>query len=288
MLIIWLIIMANSFGQTLPEVNFATMQNQIFPEEVSYQYLLADKVFLRDCPTTDCKKRAVLDIGLRLILWEKSKETKTINGITSHWYRVSTGEEKGWIWGGFIAQHSFGSQAEPNVKFVFGLENAVMDPNGFPVKTYQMRAFKEGIQLDKIVFAANEIQPWGVKNLGNKGLYNVEDIITLFSPCKESFGCATNTNYMFWNNGKFYHVANLVGTLDAAYSESEIFIFPSDMEGKTGKIIKKSGKLDPQQVLEGETAKVKRKMTHIYYIWDGYKLLESDISPTILAYEIAS
>ncbi len=288
MFILWMIVMANSFAQTTPEVNFATMENQVFPEEVSYQYLLADKVFLRDCPTTDCKKRAVLDIGSKLILWEKSKNQETINGITSNWYRVSTADQKGWLWGGFIAQHSFGSQAEPNVKFVFGLESSLVDPNGVQVKSYQMRAFKQGIQLDKIVFAAKEIQPWGVKNIGNKGLYNVEDIITLFTPCNDSFGCATNMNYMFWNNGKFYHVANLVETLDAAYSESEAFIFPSDMEGKTGKIIKRSGKLDSQQAIDDTSGKIKRKMTETYYIWDGYKLLESDIAPTILAYEIAS
>ena len=276
----------NLFGQTIPEVQFSTVQNQEQNVAEESRYLLADRVYLRNCDGTSCKKRGVLAIGTKLTVLEKSEKTLVINGIQSNWYKVRTQDNEGWIWGGFIAQKSFGSQANADIKFVFGRESTAQDSTGFLTEYYQLRAFKNGVELDKIVFAAPTLQPFEVKSIGNRGVYNLEDIITLHIPCMGGCGCTTGDMYVFYNNNKFNHVATLTGFADAEYSENETFIFPSDMEGKKGLIIKKSNRIDEQYLLDGDESKVRRKVLTTFYKWSAGKLIETSIAPVVASYDI--
>ena len=279
-LIICLVAFAKMFGQTAPEVHFETMNTETPVEELSYQYLLAHKVFLRAKPSLKGKKLAVLNIGTKMVLWEESRNSEVLNGIKSNWYRVSAGEQTGWIWGGMIAQKAFGSGADYKVKFVYGYDSSVINETGISETRYQLRAFKNGAQLDKIVLDSLASIPTQINNLGSKGLFNVEDIITLDLTDYKS-GDKIGKSYVFWNNGKFTNVANLIDYSDASYSKTESFVFPSDMEGIRSTIELKTIITENKPVFENEMMATRIKFISSFYTWNGYKLSKKEETPAI-------
>jgi hypothetical protein len=268
-----------SFGQRGADIMFATQDAYVFPEEVPFGYLLADEVSLRSCPSDTCGLQAILRIGSRLSILEQSDTIITLSGIRSYWYKVKTENRSGWLWGGFIAQQSFGSHVNPEIKFVSGYEEERMDNKmRRPAKYYQIRAFKANEQLDKIVVRSFAWDFGEVKHIGNKGLNNVDDIFEIHVPCTGGCGCSTGEIYVFWNGHKFYHVADVIGMADGEYSEYENFVFPSDMEGIPGIIIKQSGRM-----MESE---MEREVIREFYEWTGAELQMSKKKPERYTYII--
>lgn len=272
--------MANLFAQTAPEVQFETNNDSLPLEERSHEYLLAHRVYLRETPSLTAKKVTVLDIGSKLRLSEKSINHEELNGIKSHWYKARIGKYEGWVWGGMIAQKTFGSQANYDVKFVYGLERIQVNKEGGTEIKHQLRAFKNGRQIDKIVFDGYLPNPMVIKNIGNKGMFNVEDIITLNIPNAEN-GNPIGTTYIFWNNGKFTNVASLIDYSDAAYAKSEQFVFPSDMEGIKSTIVLETMITDYQVATADDLTTENTKMIVSFYTWDGYQLSQKESLPPI-------
>ncbi len=285
-LILCLFAFSKMFAQNAPEVQFEIMSIETPVEELSYEHLLAHKVFLREKPSLKGKKVAVLDIGTKLVLREKSLYDTEINGIKSNWYRVNTGDQTGWIWGGMIAQKAFGSEADYKVKFVYGYESSTINEMGVAETKYQLRAFKNGFQLDKIVLDSLAAVPSEIMNIGNKGIFNVEDIITLGLVDTKS-GREIGKSYIFWNNGKFTNVANLIDYSDASYSKTETFVFPSDMRGIKSTIKLRTVILDKKMAPENALANGTKKFSTSFYTWNGYKLSlkaeTSQISKNVVA-----
>lgn len=279
MFIICLLALSRMVGQTQPEVHFTVDPDPIASHEVAYRYLLGHKVFLRKTPSKKGKKLTLLNIGTPLVLTQKSKSYEEIDGIRSHWYHVIAGEYKGWVWGGLIGQETFGSQANYDVKFVYGLER-FKTSDSLVEEKYQIRAFRNGMQLDKIVFDGHQSNPLEIKNIGNKGLFNVEDIITL-QVADAKRGSNQGRMYIFWNNGKFSYVANLIGKVEPNYTKKESFIFPSDMEGKKSTIILKTRIMDKTRSLEDKTLKEASEVTTTMYTWNGYKLTKKEGIPIV-------
>ncbi len=286
-LMLFLVVFTKTFAQNVPVVQFDVMAKETPVEDLSYQYLLAHKVFLREKPSIKGKRLAVLDIGTKMVLREKSLYTHEVKGIKSHWYKVAVGEKTGWVWGGMIAQKSFGSEADYKVKFVYGYEGVVRNAAGNTQITYQLRAFKDGVQLDKIVLDSLVYVPSEIKNIGNKGLFNVEDIITLALEDSVS-GKEMGKSYVFWNNGRFTNVANLVDYVDATYSKTESFVFPSDMEGLRSTIKLKTLITNNKRMPENEMAQTAKKMTYRFYTWNGYALSEKETLKTATTDAVAS
>ena len=119
------------------------------------RYLLADEVALRDCPSAQCEQLTTLRIGTYVRLLAKSESPQTINDVCSRWYKIKMGPQIGWIWGGLISQKTMVSHADPEVKFVFG--EAGVD--GLSRKQYQIRAIKDGEELDRVLFRAYALAP---------------------------------------------------------------------------------------------------------------------------------
>lgn len=279
-LVLSLFAFANMFAQTAPEVQFETNTTATAIEDVSYEYLLAHRVHLRETPSLKSKRVTALNIGTRLSLWEKSANYEEINGIKSHWYKARAGEVEGWVWGGMIAQKTLGSQSNYDVKFVYGYESMNMNAEGVFEKKHQLRAFKNGREIDKIVFDGPEAVAMEIKNIGNKGLYNVDDILTLDIPSVEH-GSPIGQLYIFWNNGKFQNVASLIDYSDVSYSKSESFVFPSDMEGLKSTIILETTITNHCAVNEGDIATSNKKLVASFFTWDGHKLVLKEALPTI-------
>ncbi|WP_437372724.1 SH3 domain-containing protein [Maribacter litoralis] len=273
-LFLCLFAMVNIFAQK-EQVEFEIMDKEIPAEEMTYEYLLAHKVFLREKPSVRSKKVTLLNIGTKMVLWEKSLYAKEIDGIKSHWYRVTTGDQTGWVWGGMIAQKSFGSIADNQVKFVYGYESSSKNEAGATETTYQLRAFKNGQQLDKIVFDSLNATPVHIENHGSLGLFNVEDVITVDLADKDT-GYQVGKSYLFWNNGRFKKVADLIDYADTNYLKTESFVFPSDMQGVKSTILLKTTITKNIKTLDDALAQNNVEFITTPYVWNGSKLIKKE------------
>lgn len=123
------------------------------------RYLLADDVALRDCPSAQCEQLTTLKIGTYVRLLEKTDRPQTLNEVCSRWYKVKMGPQIGWIWGGLISQKTMTSAVDPEIKFLFG----EVGDAGPSQKRYQIRAVKNGVELDKMVFSSLTLPPKAVR-----------------------------------------------------------------------------------------------------------------------------
>lgn len=155
-------------------------------------YLLADDVSLRDCPSAQCEQLTTLNIGTYVRLLAKSENPQTINDVCSRWYKVKMGPQIGWIWGGLISQKTMTSAVDPEVKFVFG--EAGEDANS--QKKYQIRAVKNGVELDRIVFKAYAILAKAVSIDSAKQDVPTQDIIRMSPTASEDI-------LVVWEHGYF-------------------------------------------------------------------------------------
>ncbi|MEL6626742.1 MAG: SH3 domain-containing protein [Bacteroidota bacterium] len=249
------------------DVRILTADECIDSYDVPKAYMLADEVNVRSCPNTSCTAVAVMRIGQSMKPLERSTEIDTVNGVKSHWYKIESGKIKGWIFGGFIAQHAFGSQTDPSVKFVFGIEK-IVEEEVRKVPVYQIRAFRGQTQLDKISVRSFSWSMGAAHSLGAQGL-DLHDIISLHVPCVGGCGCSTGDILVFWNGTRFSDVHQLVGIADAWASEGSSFVFPTDMEGEKDMVIKE----DRIFLEEAEVGGYKRKMVRTFYRWNGQKLV---------------
>jgi hypothetical protein len=267
-------------AQVQADIRLYTADGYLFPDEAPFHYVLGDGVSFRDCPSDSCNILSLLEIGTRLTLLAESDSVSVFNGLSSKWYQADVAGKTGWVWGGWIAQQAFGSQTDPDVKFVAGYEKVIREPaeNRFG-QYYQIRAIRKGEQIAKIVLKSFAWELGGVQNIGPKGLDKLDDILLLNVPCTGGCGCLTGDMVIFWANDKFHYVADLKGSPDAEYSQYQDFVFPSDMEGEKGIIIKRSGGYeDPPEDEAGQLEyqhKVKRSILTEYFIWNGSNLVPS-------------
>lgn len=163
------------------------------------RYLLADDVALRDCPSVQCEQLTTITIGTNVRLLAKSDKPHTINGIKSRWYKIKMGPQVGWIWGGMISQKTIASTTNPEIKFVFG--EAGFDFKGH--KLFQVRAVKNGAQIDKMVFRSERLNYEEVTLMQSKALQSNGDIIRLDN-------LSTNGSYVVFKNNKLKKTTTLV------------------------------------------------------------------------------
>jgi len=216
-----LLLTANVFAQT-PEVEFDTYAES---KQNASKYLLADDVAMRDCPSTYCEKLTTIRIGTNVRLLEKTEEAQELNGITSRWYKVKMGPQEGWIWGGLISQKTFVSQANAEVRFVFGEAGYNSDDE----KQFQLRAVKNGVELDKMIIASDSLHYANVQNIGNEGMKNVDDIIVL-NTITDSCEVEGKSLYILWKNNKLEKTNNLIASVESLSSEDCCYLFYSEIK----------------------------------------------------------
>ena len=196
-----LLIAGNVFAQQ--EVEFDVYSNSA---EKASQYLLADDVAMRDCASVQCTQLATINIGTNVRLLAKSETAQTINGIKSRWYKIKMGPQIGWIWGGLISQKTMVSQINPEVKFVFG--EAGMDYKGY--KRFQIRAVKNGVEIDRIFVKCDSLHHSKVTLLDGKNTSKNIDVISLSNNDSESCEVTDNAKYVTFKNNKLEQVSSLL------------------------------------------------------------------------------
>ena len=110
-----------------------------------------------------------------------------------------------------------------------------------------------------------------VENMGNQGLSDIDDIISVRGMSCESCGCQEAWTYVFWNEYKFYHISSLSGDYNEDTRSDEI-IFPLGMEYLPNLIIKRSFERFSDKAGE---RKLKYKTRDKFYIWDGETIQKS-------------
>ena len=278
-LLLILVVSARVAAQEPYFVNHTPRTDYLFPEEMEPAYVMGSDVALRATPAMQGGLVATLSVGTKVSLEERGADTLVHHGIGSTWFRVKTATQEGWVWGGNIAQCSFGSMADPTVKFVGGIDHIVR-PNGVDRIdfSYRIVALRDGKELDRLVVRSFS---WGfgiAQNLGNRGLKSVDDVITLHVPCVGGCGCSTGDVVVFWSGGKFHHVTDLTGSPDGAYSSGSTFLYPADMEGSPGTVIKVTNTYDeaPLQAMEyGNPKELTRIVIREFLAWNGQQLVPS-------------
>lgn len=267
---------AASFAQDYFEVNHYVGDYPDVPQEQGYRYLLADKVTMRNGPGTDSPTLASLPIGAKVVLLERSPQQTVVNELKSAWYKVDYNGKRGWVWGGLIATYAAGSQTNSDIKFLGGISGYKWNADStWRQLHYQIRAVKDGQQLDKI-----EVPSFGrgfqqLSNIGKRGMNEVDDILLLHVPCDGGCGCSTGDIVIFWANGSFHHVEDLIGTADADYSDWVSYIYPSDMEGIPNTIIRRFASYDDATDEEYEQGILKRFVEDSFWQWNGVELVET-------------
>ncbi|WP_290698303.1 SH3 domain-containing protein [Lacinutrix sp.] len=207
-----LLITVNVFAQNT-EVVFDTYVNATASQ--SSKYLLANNVALRDCPATQCQKATTLPIGMKVRLLEKSECPVTINGVTSSFYKVKVGPDTGWIFGGLISQKTMKSTADPSIMFVFGEKGVTGSNDDDITNNYQIRAVKNGVEIDRLTIDSQGLDYANVTNIGNKGLENVDDVISLSLYNGETCDAEENTLYVVWEGNTLKKRTNVIVFTDS-------------------------------------------------------------------------
>ena len=221
LVIIVLLMAGNLFAQE--EVEFDIYTNSV---SNASKYLLADNVALRDCASVQCEQLTTINIGTSVRLLDKSATPQTINGVLSRWYKIKMGPQVGWIWGGLISQKTMGSQVNPEIKFVFG--EAGIDYKGY--KRFQIRAVKNGEEIDKIFVKCDNLHYSKVFLLNSENTQSKVDIISLSNKNAEQCEVKENAKYVMFKNNKLKLVSSLL-TMDMNELEKANYAYSCDFDG---------------------------------------------------------
>lgn len=280
-----------AFAQYGVGTGYQTLENSMSPNH-AYGYLIADKVSLRKGPTTKSDLIGHLPIGSQVSILRMSDSVSTIKGITSNWYQIRTEEkEEGYLWGGLIAYRTFGSNVDPDVKFLIGFSHVDttkdVDSDIQVLKTMgQIRAVKDHVELDKVYYYVShypvDLHYITCGHEGSKGLKGVDDVIMIDIPCIGGCGCSGGTNYIFWTGKKLKLAYTAWGTADAEYSEGDEVYFPSDMLGEKGFVRMITTYVDgfefdfsKYDITDGMELFVKKEVSS-YYVWQNDTLVKAN------------
>ncbi len=167
------------------------------------KYVLADDVSLRDCPSVQCEQLTTINIGTNVRLLAKSDTPHTINGIKSRWYKIKMGPQVGWVFGGMISQKTLASSTNPEIKFLIG--EAGYDFKGN--KQFQVRAIKNGVQIDKIVFRSKRLNHENISLVNQKEAKLNGDVIALDDR-------VDNASYIVFKDNKLKKTNTLIAKTD--------------------------------------------------------------------------
>ncbi|MEM1321855.1 MAG: SH3 domain-containing protein [Bacteroidota bacterium] len=269
LLFLLLMLPSLGFSQVEPDLYFTLLETYGDQFQAPHHYMLADSVNMRACPGTQCQKKGLLRIGTPLTILHQSNEIATIKGIRSHWYEVKTADHQGWIWGGFIAKGAVRSHADRDIQFVFGLDRKEIE-EGTPKYFYQIRAYKEHTVVAKLIFESYESEIHNLRNLGDVGVPNVKEVLVLDVPCRGGCGCTFGELVSFWDGKKMGKIIKLLGVGDAWASSSQELIYPIDMEGEEGYLIRVTS--DYKDTKSSNV--IERYIEKEYLKWNGQELVK--------------
>ncbi|EPH10651.1 hypothetical protein HMPREF9713_02463 [Myroides odoratimimus CCUG 12700] len=245
------------------DIHHSTEENYFDKYDICPEFIIEDETNMRSCPSLDCDIVGTLKLGEEVKILERSENAEELSGIFSNWYKVTTNNKTGWVFGSKIANFAYKSHLDDGVLFIGGLKSLDNDN----VATYQIKAVLKNSLVASKELVGREYKYIRTTNLGSMGL-NVDDIIKINIPCNEGCGCDTGDIYIFWNDYQFSQPYEAMGVADTWASEGIIYTFPRELSGLPNTVIKEEVKF-----VDGDENKVKRTRLTEYLIWDGTKLV---------------
>lgn len=212
-MLIGILLIATSMMSQTQEVEFEVYSNSAAKAS---RYLLANDVAMRAGPSVQFEQLTTLQIGTYLRLLAKSESPQTIKGVCSRWYKVKIGPDLGWIWGGMIAQKTMVSSLDPETIFLFG--EAEDDFNS--QKQYQIRAVKNGVELDRLVFRSQALD---YEKITLEKTINSSEVIKLVTLASDSLNIKTAPIHVIWKDSKLQQQSTLTVAVETVELPPNVF-----------------------------------------------------------------
>lgn len=265
-----LVAMAPAIAQTADRLDFPLWQL----EQGTSLSVYADKAYIRSTPSV---KGTIVDSllpGSKVVADSvMTASPLTMKGLTAAWlkthYTAGGKEVKGYIWVGLL---SLGTFTKDDVTFVYGLEKRTVVSETEESLTVRVKAVDNDHRIldmkEWTVSGGENARSTESKLLGEMGLDSVKEIFRLnFSG--DACGLPTDYYYFGWNGSKLLTLPGKTNIVDAgAFAYTETLIFPKEVNGQPGKILKL--KVSEQYGEDGETVESKKVEREIY-TWDGSK-----------------
>jgi hypothetical protein len=246
---------------------------QLFQKD-EISFILFDSINIRETPSLEGKIVTKLRAGTQVRIIGKSTNCLYLNGVTIPWYKIEYGKnQEGYIWGGKLSLAAEKSARNINTLFLFGIEKAGSNHLFYSVKAIQNNKEVSSVTVKGFTGILKEHT---FELLSNKGLENVDDIICIHGH-GEFCGDDSGQHILFWAKEKLHYVEVLHSGFDAPYFYTESFVYPSEIEGEKGIILKRvySGEYnDDYEDDWGNPAILLTEDLYKKYKWNGASLIE--------------
>ncbi|RFM36944.1 hypothetical protein DXN04_05455 [Chitinophaga silvisoli] len=234
----------------------------------------ADKAYIRSSPSV---KGSIVDSllpGSQVIVDEViTAAPLTMKGLTAAWlkthYTTGNKEVKGYVWVGLLALNAI---TKDGTTFIYGLEKRTVLSETGETLTVRIKALDKDHRIldmkEWTVPGGENARSSESKLLGEMGLDSVKEIFRVnFSG--DACGLPTDYYYFGWNGSQLLPLPGKTNTFDAgAFAYTETLIFPKEVGGQPGKVLKLI--VTEEYGEDGETVENKTVKKEVY-TWDGNK-----------------
>lgn len=192
----------------------------------SHEHLFGHRVVLRSEPSKQSIPLDTLSIDSELTILEKMEKIETIDGNSSHWYKVKHRKTVGYVLAHFIA-----------------LDRSVLDGVVYLVR-YTVQAETENGRVEYRLVRANQsylegtvparTYAFGIQTYDDRGLEGVQSMLQIHFHA-EACGVNGGSVYIFHVDDNLLPIADLSSVSEAGlFWFSEHLIFPTDEQGEPG------------------------------------------------------
>ena len=246
---------------------------QLFQRD-DISFILFDSINIRKTPSLQGEIVTKLQIGTQVRIIGKSTNCLYLNGVTIPWYKIEFGKnQEGYVWGGKLSLAAEKSAKNIKTLFLYGIEKAGNNHLFYTVKAIQNNKEVSSVSLKGFT---GILKDHTFELLSNKGLENVDDIINIHG-YGEFCGDDAGQHVLFWAKEKLHYVELLHSGFDAPSFYSETFVYPSEVEGEKGFILKHicAGEYsDDYEDDWGNPAILLSEDSYTKYKWNGIALVE--------------
>jgi hypothetical protein len=189
----------------------------------SKAHIFGTQIKLRSESNTSSEVVITLDIGTPITILSKTTDTLTYNGILSHWYKIETASNTGFVLRSFISIYSK----------KIGSKTLLINPIRKGKDDYaEVKIVNSGqLQNSHVYLLSNP--DFTVIVSGNKGLTELQNIICL-SYIGEACGINDGDLYLFYDGTSLVKALETNSYGDGGiYWISEELTFPEDKEGSS-------------------------------------------------------
>lgn len=248
---------------------------QLFQKD-EISYILFDSINIRETPSLQGKIVTKLQIGTQVTIKGKSTNCLYLNGVTIPWYKIEFGKnQEGYIWGGKLSLAAEKSAKNIKTLFLFGIEKGGSNHLFYTVKAIQNNKEVSSLTINGFT---GILKDHTFELLSNKGLENIDDIINIHG-YSQFCGDDSGQHVLFWAKEKLHYVELLHAGFDAPYFYSEAFIYPSEIEGEKGLILKHVCSGEYNDGFEddwGNPAIILSEDSYKKFKWNGTSLIAED------------